>query len=166
MIFVTTGTHEQQFNRLVKEVDKLIEQGFIKDEVFIQYGYSTYKPKHCIGDSLIGYDQMIEKIEQASIVITHGGPGSIMLPLSLGKLPIVVPRQVEFGEHVDNHQVDFVRRLEKENKVIAVYDINELKNKILNYNNLVRDKIIGHHQGTTEFVKKFEKMITQLFRSY
>ena len=45
MIFVTVGTHEQQFNRLIKEVDRLVEEGIIKEEVFIQIGYSDYDPK-------------------------------------------------------------------------------------------------------------------------
>lgn len=46
MIFVTVGTHEQQFNRLIKEVDRLKGEGFIQDDVFIQTGYSNpnYSP--------------------------------------------------------------------------------------------------------------------------
>lgn len=47
MIFVTVGTHEQPFNRLIQEVDHLVETGVIKEEVFIQTGYSTYEPKFC-----------------------------------------------------------------------------------------------------------------------
>ncbi len=49
MIFVTVGTHEQPFNRLIKEVDRLVETGIIKDEVFIQTGYSTYEPNFVNG---------------------------------------------------------------------------------------------------------------------
>ena len=45
--FVTVGTHEQQFNRLIKEVDRLKGEGFIQDDVFIQTGYSNYVPKFC-----------------------------------------------------------------------------------------------------------------------
>lgn len=45
MIFVTVGTHEQPFNRLVKAVDDLKKNGVIIDEVIMQTGFSTYKPK-------------------------------------------------------------------------------------------------------------------------
>ncbi|HFR3743031.1 TPA: multidrug MFS transporter, partial [Streptococcus suis] len=31
MIFVTVGTHEQQFNRLIKEIDLLKKNGSITD---------------------------------------------------------------------------------------------------------------------------------------
>ena len=47
MIFVTVGTHEQQFDRLVKKVDELKESGTLKEEVVIQTGYSTFHPDHC-----------------------------------------------------------------------------------------------------------------------
>ena len=47
MIFVTVGTHEQQFNRLLKKVDELVENGFINEEVIIQSGFSTYIIKKC-----------------------------------------------------------------------------------------------------------------------
>ncbi|HEV1534200.1 TPA: multidrug MFS transporter, partial [Streptococcus pneumoniae] len=47
MIFVTVGTHEQQFDRLIKEVDYLKKENLIQDEVFIQIGYSSYIPKYC-----------------------------------------------------------------------------------------------------------------------
>lgn len=41
MIFVTVGTHEQPFNRLIQKVDELKRDGVIKDDVIIQTGFST-----------------------------------------------------------------------------------------------------------------------------
>ena len=38
MIFVTVGTHEQPFNRLIQKVDELKRDGIIKDDVIIQTG--------------------------------------------------------------------------------------------------------------------------------
>jgi len=76
---------------------------------------------------------MGELIVNARIIITHGGPGSIILALSNGKVPIVVPRQRKFSEHVDDHQVLFTKKLESEGKIIAVYDIKMLAEKIINY---------------------------------
>ncbi|EMY4796375.1 MULTISPECIES: PssE/Cps14G family polysaccharide biosynthesis glycosyltransferase [Bacillus cereus group] len=162
MIFVTTGTHEQQFNRLVKKIDEMKKNKEITDEVFIQYGYSTYIPKYCKGSKLIGYNEMMKKMEEASVIITHGGPGSIMTPLSLGKTPIVVPRNKDFDEHVDNHQIDFVKRLEKKRQVIAVYDINQMREKIqicLKDNTLEKSEFITNNPV---FIEKFKKMIQDI----
>ena len=46
MIFIILGSQKFQFNRLVKEVDKLIENGYITEEVYAQIGYSDYEPKN------------------------------------------------------------------------------------------------------------------------
>ena len=56
MIFVTVGTHEQQFNRLIQKVDELKRDGYIKEDVFMQIGYSTYKPQYCQWQYMISYD--------------------------------------------------------------------------------------------------------------
>ena len=113
MIFVTVGTHEQPFNRLIQEVDHLVETGVIKEEVFIQTGYSIYEPKFCQWSRLISFDQMSKFMQKADIIITHGGPATFMSAITNGKKPIVVPRQEKFGEHVNDHQVDFARNVAK-----------------------------------------------------
>lgn len=99
MIFVTVGTHEQQFNRLVQKMDELKESGVIHEDVLIQTGYSTYEPTNCDWQQWIPYPQMLENVDKARIVITHGGPSSFIMSLQSGKTPIVVPRQVKFEEH-------------------------------------------------------------------
>lgn len=48
MIFVTVGTHEQPFNRLVEYMDRLKENKIIEEDVIIQIGYSTYEPQYCL----------------------------------------------------------------------------------------------------------------------
>ena len=109
MIFVTVGTHEQQFNRLIKEIDRLKESGIIQEDVLMQTGFSTYEPKYCEWKKMLSYNEMNEMYEKADIIITHGGPASFMKALEMKKVPIVVPRQAQFDEHVNDHQVDFVK---------------------------------------------------------
>ena len=128
MIFVTVGTHEQPFNRLIQEVDHLVETGVIKEEVFIQTGYSTYEPKFCQWSRLISFDQMSEFIQKADIIITHGGPATFMSAIANGKKPIVVSRQEKFGEHVNDHQIDFCEKVNSRfNNIYLVNNTNELR---------------------------------------
>lgn len=164
MIFVTVGTHEQQFDRLVKEVDKLKEDGIIKEDVFIQIGFSTYEPKYCQWSKLISYKEMNNKIKEARIIITHGGPASFITPLQIGKIPIVVPRQEKYGEHVNDHQLEFTKNVEERNRnIIPVYDMKDLKEKILNYDEIV-DEVKGEYLSNTEmFVKKLKMEIEKMF---
>lgn len=134
MIFVTVGTHEQPFNRLVEEVDRLKGVGEIDDEVIIQRGYSTYEPKYCKFYDLIPWEEMQKYNREARIVITHGGPASFLDVLALGKVPIVVPRQAQFNEHVNDHQLEFCREVAKRlNNIIVVEDMDELTSAIRNY---------------------------------
>ena len=58
MIFVTVGTHEQPFNRLIQKIDELKKDGVIQDEVIVQTGFSTYEPENCQWSKLIPYQQM------------------------------------------------------------------------------------------------------------
>ena len=133
MIFVTVGTHEQPFNRLVKCVDDLKKEGIITEEVVIQTGYSSYEPKFCKWQKLFPYQEMLQLVDKARIVITHGGPSSFIMPLQIGKTPIVVPRRHEFNEHVNNHQVSFTKAVaDRMGTIIVVEDIVPLvqyKNK-------------------------------------
>ena len=72
MIFVTVGTHEQPFNRLIQKIDELKKDGIINEDVIIQTGFSTYEPKYCQWSKLIPYQQMVKNVADARIVITHG----------------------------------------------------------------------------------------------
>jgi UDP-N-acetylglucosamine transferase subunit ALG13 len=169
MIFVTVGTHEQPFDRLVKELDRLVEEGVIEEDVFIQTGYSTYVPQFCTHEAFISFDDMIQKIGKARIVITHGGPGSIMFVLYQGKIPVVVPRQKAFSEHVDDHQVRFIQTLEKGNRVIAVYDISKLENVLKNYSEMAAP--LGQAEKgdlgkkTKDFAAKLDELCHKLVAS-
>lgn len=160
MIFVTVGTHEQPFNRLIQAIDMLKETGVIDDEVIIQRGYSTYEPKHCKYYDFLSYDDMDKYVKVARIVITHGGPASFIAPLSVGKTPIVVPRQKKFDEHINDHQLDFCNEL-KRRKLLSfvVNDIDELKESIASYQNSTNKLNFNNNK----FIEKFNFELKKLF---
>lgn len=162
MIFVMVGTHEQGFERLVRQVDLIKKNECLKEDVFVQTGYTKYKPIFCEYKDMLTSEEMKEYSKNASIVITHGGPGSIMLPFTYGKIPIVVPRKSEFLEHVDDHQVKFTKKLESLGKIIAVYEIEFLKDSILNYEMYVEKMSINYEANTKQFVQGLEEICLKL----
>ena len=163
MIFVTVGTHEQPFNRLVKKVDDLVAHGNIKEKVIIQTGFSTYNANHCEAHKMMSFDEMQQALKDARIVITHGGPSSFIEALQFGKVPIVVPRRQEYNEHVNDHQVDFTKLIEKRmSNIIPVYDIDQLSETIKNYEDIVKNKNTGESSNNREFNIRFEKIIDGL----
>lgn len=165
MIFVTVGTHEQPFNRLIQTIDELKRDGVITEDVIMQTGYSTYKPQYCQWDKMIPYKQMVKNVEDAHIVITHGGPASFIMPLQIGKTPIVVSRQHQFNEHVNDHQVKFVRNIAKRmGTIIPVEDISKLEEIITNYDEIVAGMGHGMNSNNANFCNKLDKLINDVMR--
>ncbi len=156
MIFVTVGTHEQQFNRLIRTMDELKGSGVIDEEVIMQTGYSDYEPKHCTFQKLYTYEEMDRLVSEARIVITHGGPSSFFAPLQKGKTPIVVPRQKEYLEHVNDHQLVFARQVEERyHNIIVVEDIQTLEAVLRDYNQLAAQKVDGGESHNADFCRHF-----------
>jgi len=165
MIFVTVGTHEQQFNRLIEYVDNLKRDDRVEDEVIMQTGYSTYEPKYCKWNKIIPYNEMIENVKKARIVITHGGPASFILALQMGKTPIVVPRQYKYGEHVNNHQLDFTRKVvQKMGIIITVENIENLLNIIRNYDEIIQKMDTKLHSNNENFNNKLNEIVEDIFK--
>lgn len=158
MIFVTVGTHEQQFNRLIKEIDLLKKNGSITDEIFIQTGFSTYEPKYCKWKNLLSYSEMEDYMLKADIVVTHGGPASFMDAMSKGKTTIVVPRQKKYGEHINDHQIEFCKKIvEKGYELTMIKDVSDLKN-YLNESNIQQVKL-NHKRFVNSFIKTIDKLL-------
>lgn len=163
MIFVTVGTHEQPFNRLVEYMDKWAANH--DEEVVIQTGFSTYEPKTAKWSKLFPYSDMVKNVDEARIVITHGGPSSFIMPLQIGKIPVVIPRKKKFDEHVNDHQVDFCNQVAKrQGNVIVVEDINKLGDILNRYDETVRSMKNGLSSNNERFCKEFSKIVNELVK--
>ena len=165
MIFVTVGTHEQPFDRSIREVDRLCMENTITEDVVMQTGYSTCQPHAacCKSEAFFAYDKMQELMRQADIVITHGGPASFIAPLQMGKVPIVVPRQSRYQEHVNDHQLLFCREVDKRQKtILLVEDIGQLGDTMLRYDELVRACKVAEQGNNAAFCSRINDMVQEL----
>ena len=164
MIFVTVGTHEQQFNRLIEYMDIWASEH--DEKVVIQTGYSSYEPQYCEWNKFFPYQKMVEMVKRARIVITHGGPSSFIMPLQIGKTPIVVPRQHKFNEHINDHQVEFARNVsERMGTIIDVEDIFKLGTIIKNYDQIVTKMDHGMSSNNSKFNEDLEDLVKKMFQS-
>jgi UDP-N-acetylglucosamine transferase subunit ALG13 len=123
MIFVTVGTNEARFDRLLEAV-----AGLRTDETLVvQHGHSSpfESPNSELVDFL-SFEQLVERMRGARVIVTHAGVGSIMVALANAKRPVVVPRRASFGEAVDDHQLQLGRRLAAANLVTLVESPDEL----------------------------------------
>ncbi len=126
MIFIVLGTQKFQLNRLLKEVDELIEERAITEEVLAQIGNSDYIPRHYTYFRFIDKKQFDDYIQAASLVITHSGVGSIISALKAGKPTVIYPRLRKYHEHVDDHQLDIAKAFEKRNYVLCRHEQDTL----------------------------------------
>ena len=139
MIFVTLGTQDKSFSRLLKAIDKEIEKGNIKDKVVVQAGFTKYKSKNMEIFDLIPADKFDQYIEKSDLVITHGGAGSILTALKKNKKVIAAARLSKYKEHTNDHQIQIVKEFSDEGYIlmILIHYVNLLKKvKNLNQRNL------------------------------
>lgn len=113
MIFVTVGTNEARFDRLVEAAASID----IGEELVVQRGASTVCPENAEVHDFLPFELLVDFVRSSRAVVCHAGVGSIMVALANGKRPIVIPRLRKFGEAVDDHQLVFARRFEAEGLV-------------------------------------------------
>lgn len=141
MILVTLGTHPQAMDRVIQAMDDLVAKGEIAEEVIIQAAHFGLRPVHAEAREVVPYEQLAEWAQEASVVVTHGGPGSIMLALSTGHRPIVIPRDPVFGEHVDDHQLRFAAWLATRRPITVVRAMADLGPAIVQSKSSTREAL-------------------------
>lgn len=132
MIFLTVGNATQGFARLVAAVDSLgLRGGLGSEEVVAQTGYTCVEQlRHCQCHDFFSMEEFVSLIQQAELIIAHGGAGTLLHALSLGRVPVVMPRRKKYGEHVDDHQVELIQLLAHDGRVIPAYEVQDLPGAI------------------------------------
>ncbi|HAT4119818.1 PssE/Cps14G family polysaccharide biosynthesis glycosyltransferase [Clostridium perfringens] len=155
MIFVTLGSQKFQFNRLLKELDKLVEQGVIKEDIFAQTGYSDYIPKNYKFKNFLDREEFKRNMNDSDIVITHGGTGAIVGALKENKRVLAIPRLKEFGEHVDNHQLEITNTFKEMNYIEVIIECNDLGEAINKIANFTFSKYNSNTENIIDSIRSF-----------
>ena len=163
MIFVTVGTHEQPFNRLVEYMDRWA--GEHDEEVIMQTGFTKIEPVNCKWFKITDHDEFMDLIGKARIVVTHGGPCCFSKVLKSGKIPVVVPRSHKKGEHIDDHQIEITRAIEeKYHNIILIEDIEKLGDALENYDSITAKlSKPGFENNNREFCDALSRIVDGLF---
>ena len=156
MIFVTVGTQDVPFDRLLKGIDKLIKNNIIKDEVLVQSGCSKFTSKNMKIVNYMTPTEFKSTIKKAKIIITHGGVGTILDSLKNNKIVIAVPRLSKYKEHTNDHQLQIINKFSSMGYIIPCKDINKLETA-LEQAKIFRPK--KYKSNTQNFVKLIEQYI-------
>jgi len=117
-------------DRLVRELDRLIEVGVLQDEVIVQAAAFRYMPRFARAERIMPFTQVPGLINEADVVISHAGPATLAVIRGSGRVAIVVPRLVRYGEHVDEHQALYAKRLAMQPGYVIVEVMSQLAEAI------------------------------------
>lgn len=155
MILVTLGTQDKSFERLLIEIERLIDQKIIREEVIVQSGYTSYSSKKMKIFDYLPKDEFEEVIGKCSCLITHGGVGTIFDGLSRGKKIIAVPRLAKYKEHVNDHQIQVIEALGKENYLLPCLDVSDIEKNLKKIKKFQPKVYQGNHNQMTSVIKKY-----------
>jgi len=169
LLLVTVGTDHHPFDRLVRWVDGWLgsaEGRAAGLRCLMQTGTSA-PPRSQAGaaqwQAYLEFEALQAAMRDAAAVVCHGGPGTILGARHMGAVPIVVPRQHRLGEHVDDHQVAFSRRLAAEGSVFlaeSAADLRGLLERVAVEPAAFRAS--AEHRGTAAAVRVFERLVDDL----
>jgi UDP-N-acetylglucosamine transferase subunit ALG13 len=128
LIFVSVGTPEKPFNRLIEGVDKIAD--IVGEKILAQIGFATYIPKRIEFFKFCPQEKMLSYIKAASLVISQAGFGIIGNSINFQKPIILVPREIKYGEAIDK-QYELAEYLASQNKsILCIRDISLLSNAV------------------------------------
>ena len=155
MILVTLGTQDQKFYRLLDA----LENSKIKDKIIVQAGGSSdYQSKKMQIFRFIDYKDMEKYIDDADLIITHGGTGSIIMPLQKGKKVIACARLEKYGEHINDHQKELVSVFAEEGYILEFNDGDDIDELIKKSKSFKPKKYVSN---TENFIKNLKSIIDE-----
>lgn len=158
MIFVTVGTQDKSFERLIKGIEQAVIEKKITDKVIVQAGNTKYESDVIEVLNYIPFEKFTDFMNKADIIITHGGVGSILNAIKLGKKVIAVPRLKEYNEHINDHQLQVIKKMTEQGYILSTQNVEEIPNKIKEIQNF---KTKEYTSNTENFIKNFKKILDE-----
>lgn len=159
MILVTLGTQDKTFERLLKAIDKQIKKGNIKDRVVVQSGFTKYESENMEIFDLIPMKTFDKLIDDADLIITHGGVGSILSAIRKNKKVIAIPRLSKYKEHTNDHQKQIVEEFVNKGYILTCKDLNKIDETIREIKKFKPQKYKSNNNQMIDLINDFIKKI-------
>lgn len=161
LILVTLGTNDKSFVRLIKKIEELKISGIITEDVIVQAGFTKYESEHLKIFDLIPIDEFNKLLSECSILITHGGVGTITAGLNNGKKVIAVPRLEKYKEHVNDHQMQIIENFANSGFILASYDVEDLEQALLSLPDFHPNQYTSNTENMINLVKKHIELLVK-----
>ena len=130
MILVVLGTQDKDFSRLLKAVEREVQNGTIQDRVVVQAGQTHYESSCMEILDLLPAPEFEKLMDDADLIITHGGAGTILSAIKKGKKVIAAARLAKYGEHHNDHQKQIIGEFAKQGYLLELKDFQKLDKMI------------------------------------
>ncbi len=155
MIFVTLGTQDKSFERLLKAIDREIEKGTIKEKVVVQAGLTKYESKNMEIFDLIPEDEFDKYVDECSLLITHGGAGSILTGIKKNKKIIAAARLSKYKEHTNDHQKQIIKEFSKKGYIMELRDFSQLGKLIQKSKSFKPKKFVSNTDNMIKLISDY-----------
>ena len=127
LIFVILGTQDKKFPRLLEAIDKQIDEGHIdkNEKIIVQAGSTKYQSENMEIRDYIGVSEFEQLIDEANLIICHAGVGTLLTALKKNKKIIAAARLKEYGEHVNDHQLQILENFRDAGYILALEDFDK-----------------------------------------
>lgn len=153
-LFVPLGTQKFPFGRIITALNQLVDQGKYKaNEIVMQSALYPVKPifTHF---GLIPNDEFNRYMRETEVVVTHSGVNSIISCMEMKKPLVICPRLHEYGEHVDNHQMEIATLMRDKYNVLICTDMKNLPELIEKAKTHKYKPWISHREELLEVIRE------------
>ena len=126
--FISVGNSHQKFDRLFSALRTILS--FLPQPVVVQCGHNNFLSTEATVIPFLEMDRFTSLLENSSLIIIHGGAGSIIQALHANKIPLVMPRRKSLNEHIDDHQYELCQELAQLNRIIQINSAREVMQNI------------------------------------
>ncbi|NDV08155.1 hypothetical protein GXW84_27295 [Rhodococcus sp. IEGM 248] len=162
-ILLTVGTHEQPFQRLISAVEEIIDSGRQNYCWKVQYGVGSFREHERVESvQYFSASEIAARFEWADIVISQASPGIVFNALERNAWPLVIGRQKQYGEHVDDHQLDFASLADENGWATEIKRTSDIADHILKcsenvsvYRDQCKEAMKRSHSNTVAFRDRF-----------
>ena len=155
MILVVLGTQDKEFPRLLEAVEKQIKNGTIKEKVMVQAGQTKYTSDCMEIFDLLPAPEFNKLMDKASLIITHGGAGSILNALKKNKKVIAAARLAEYREHHNDHQKQIIGEFVKQGYILELDNFDDLGKVIEKSKKFKQKKFVSNTDNMIKLIENY-----------
>jgi len=152
-IVVLLGTQNKPFHRLLEAIEN--SEFVLQHEVIIQSGYTSFNSTNFTSFDFCTQEEINHLINDADLLITHAGVGSITNALKREKKVIVAPRLSKYKEMKNDHQLQIMEAFAKKGYVLPLIDFNQIDDMVKISKNFIPNKYESNVKNVISCIEDF-----------